>query len=116
MTRTVGGWAARVYLLHEVRASLRAYASVCHRLYPRVHGSVGVSDTSGGVQKPGGFLASERGSANHLIRQEEQRWRQRDLQGLGGLEVEDQLEFHGLFHRQLGGLGSVQDLMHVGGS
>ena len=70
-----------------------------------LHMSRGEMASHGSCRFNGRFLASERGSANHLIRQEEQRWRHRDRQGLGGLEVEDQLEFHGLFHLQLGGLG-----------
>src|SRR5262249_36201246 len=53
---------------------------------------------------------------DHLIRQEEQRWRDRDPERLGRLEVDDQLEFYGLLHRQVGGLGAFQDLVYVRGS
>jgi hypothetical protein len=52
---------------------------------------------------------------DHLIRQEEQRWRHRDPQCLGGLEVDDELELHGLLHGQVGGLGPFEDLVHIGG-
>ena len=34
---------------------------------------------------------------------------------LGCLEVDDQLELHGLLHRQVGRLGALQDFVHVGG-
>src|SRR2546428_723951 len=65
---------------------------------------------------PGGRPSSWRtGSANHLVRQEEERWGYGDAEGLGGLEVEDQLELCGLLHRQVGGLGAFQELVHVGG-
>jgi hypothetical protein len=40
-------------------------------------------------------------SANHLIRQEEQRWRHGDPQCLSGLEVDDQLELRGLLHGEV---------------
>jgi hypothetical protein len=50
---------------------------------------------------------------DHLIGQEEQRWRHRDPQYLGGLQVNDQLELRRLLHRQVGGLGTLQDLVHI---
>ena len=37
--------------------------------------------------------------------------RQADL--LRGLEIDRQLEFRRLFHRQIGGLGALQDFVHV---
>jgi hypothetical protein len=55
-----------------------------------------------------------RGSPDHLIGQEEQGWGYRDPERLGGLEVEDQLEFYGLFHREIGRLGAFEDFVHVG--
>jgi hypothetical protein len=54
-------------------------------------------------------------SADHLVRLEEEgRW-DGESQGFGSLEVDDQLELHGLLHRQLGGLRPFQDLVHIGG-
>src|SRR5262245_5028849 len=35
---------------------------------------------------------------------------------LGGLEVDHQLELRGLLDGQVGGLGALQDLVHIGGS
>src|SRR5262244_2916916 len=52
------------------------------------------------------------GLLDHLIRQDEERWRYRDPERLGGLEVDDQLEFHGLLHRQVRRLGAFEDLVH----
>src|SRR5262249_2537123 len=54
-------------------------------------------------------------SANHLVREEEQRCRHRDPQCLGGLEVEDQLELHRLLHGQVAWLGPFEDLIDIGG-
>jgi hypothetical protein len=36
---------------------------------------------------------------DYLVRLEQERWGDREAQDLGSLEVDDQLEFHGLFHR-----------------
>jgi hypothetical protein len=36
-----------------------------------------------------------------------------EAQGLGGLEVNDQLERGGLFHRQIGRLGPFENLVDV---
>src|SRR5712691_3577364 len=35
------------------------------------------------------------------------------VQGLGGLEVDDQLKFCGLLYGQFGGLGALQNLVHI---
>src|SRR5262249_38912179 len=48
---------------------------------------------------------------DHLIGQEEQGRGQRQPERLGGLEVDDQLELGGLLHRQLGGVGTFQELV-----
>src|SRR5207249_5010758 len=52
---------------------------------------------------------------DHLIGQEQQGWGHRDPERLGGLEVEDQREPRRLLHRQVGGLGALEDLIHIGG-
>jgi hypothetical protein len=49
---------------------------------------------------------------DHLVRLEQERRGYRDPEGLGGLEVDDQLVLHGLLHGQLRGLGALQDLVH----
>jgi Transposase len=53
------------------------------------------------------------GLLEHLVRKVEQMRGQRQAEGLGRLEVDDELKLHGLFHRQVGGLGSLQNLIDV---
>jgi hypothetical protein len=48
------------------------------------------------AEYPGGFRAPESDSANHLFRQDQERWWHRDPKRLGSLEIDDQLELHGL--------------------
>jgi hypothetical protein len=55
------------------------------------------------------------GSADHLGRLDEEGWRDRQAQGLGGLQVDDQLEGGGLLHRQVGRLGPLENLGDEGG-
>jgi hypothetical protein len=55
------------------------------------------------------------GSANHLVRLEEHGRRNGEAERLGGLEVDHQLELRGLLHREVGGLGALEDLVHIGG-
>src|SRR5215470_12874039 len=55
------------------------------------------------------------GLLDHLICEEEQGWRHRDSQRLGGLEVDDELKLHGLLHRQIGGLSTLENFVHVVG-
>src|SRR5262249_17231659 len=38
-----------------------------------------------------------------------------EAEGLGDLQVHDELKFRGLLHGQVGGLGPLEDLVHVGG-
>ena len=47
---------------------------------------------------------SRRGSANHLVRLEEEGRGNREAERLGRLEVDDQLELRRLLHGQVGGL------------
>src|SRR5262252_6908692 len=51
--------------------------------------------------------------AEHLVRLDEVRRRDGEVEGLGRLEVDDQLELRGLLHWQVGGLGAFQDLVYV---
>jgi hypothetical protein len=57
-----------------------------------------------------------RSSAEHLIRLEEERWGDDQAEHLRRLEVDDQLEGGGLLHRQVGGLGALEDLVDIGGA
>src|SRR2546428_5660500 len=52
---------------------------------------------------------------DHLIRLEKEGRGDGEAECFGGLEVNDQLELGGLLHRQLGGAGTFQNLVHVGG-
>src|SRR5262245_50717521 len=51
----------------------------------------------------------------HLIRLKEERRGNGKAEGLGGLQVHDELKFRGLLHGQVGGLGPFEDLVHIGG-
>src|SRR5215813_14055002 len=55
------------------------------------------------------------GLPDHLIRLEEEHRGDCQSEGLGGLEVEDQLKLHWLLNGQVGRLGPLQDLVHIGG-
>jgi hypothetical protein len=55
------------------------------------------------------------GSSDHLVRLEKDRWGDGKAQGVGGLEVDDQLEFGGLLYRQVIRLSAPQDFVHLGG-
>src|SRR5260370_25134675 len=50
---------------------------------------------------------------DHLIRPLQERRRDRQAEGLGGLEVDDQLELGGLLDREVGGSGPLEDLVNV---
>jgi len=50
---------------------------------------------------------------DHLIRPREHLLRNRHADLLRRLEIDHQLEFRRLLHRQFGGLGSLQDSVHV---
>ena len=65
------------------------------------------------VQQTGGFWAPEHDLAEHLISLEQEAWGDGQAERLGSLEMEDQLELHGAFHGQVGGLGGLEDLIHV---
>src|SRR5467141_1888068 len=76
----------------------------------------GCSKTSPSVKKSRASIAATwRGrSLNHLIRPLQERRRDRQAERLGGLHVDDQLELRGLLDGQVGGLGALEDLVHVG--
>src|SRR6266542_778402 len=52
-------------------------------------------------------------SLNHLVRSQQQRWRDRQAEGLGSLEVDHQLELRRLLNGEVGGLSTFEDLVHV---
>src|SRR5712692_3896223 len=45
---------------------------------------------------------------DHLVRLEEERRGDREAERLGGLEIDDELELHRPFHRQVGGLRAFE--------
>jgi hypothetical protein len=54
-------------------------------------------------------------SPDHLVGLKEQRRRNGEAQGLGGREIDDQLEGHGLLHGEVGRFGTLQNLVHIDG-
>src|SRR5207248_9640560 len=56
---------------------------------------------------------ADSGSLDHLVRAGEDRERHGEAERLGGLEIDHQLEFGGLFDRQIGRLGALEDLSGV---
>jgi len=54
-------------------------------------------------------------SADHLVRLEEDDRGDGEPEGLGGLEVDDQLKFRGLLHREVSRFGAFQDLIDIRG-
>src|SRR6266498_2998510 len=50
---------------------------------------------------------------DHLVRSRQNVGRNREADLLGGLQVDDELELRRLLHRQIGGLGSLQYLVHI---
>src|SRR5262249_498002 len=87
--------------------------------YPHVSehgGTKGVNSTkveSETTRQHPSACVSPYGSADHLIRLEEKRRRNREPERFGGLEVDDQPELHGLLYRQVSGLGAFEDFVHI---
>ena len=52
-------------------------------------------------------------SLNHLISGGQQRFRDGEAEGFGGLEVDDELELGRLHDRQVGRLGAVEDFASI---
>src|SRR3977135_1363720 len=52
---------------------------------------------------------------DHLIRSLQQRRRDRQAEGFGGLEVDNKLELGRLLHGEVRGLGALEDLVDVAG-
>src|SRR5205823_1981694 len=53
--------------------------------------------------------------SDYLVRLEEHARRDGEAERFGGLQVDHQIELHGLLHGQIGGLGAFEDLVHIGG-
>src|SRR5262245_6252352 len=69
--------------------------------------------------KPGRLTAAsasaEVPSFEHLIRPRQQRGRDGEAEGLGRFKVDDELERGRLFDWEVGGLRTLEDLIHVAG-
>ena len=61
----------------------------------------------------GVFRALESSLANHLIRLEQEAWGDDQAERLGGLEIDDQLELHGLLDREVAWFGTFEDAILV---
>src|SRR5262249_17007970 len=53
---------------------------------------------------------------DHLIGSCKQRWRDRQAEGLGGLQVDNQLELRGLLNREIPWFGALEDFIDIDGS
>src|SRR5215831_1985512 len=51
---------------------------------------------------------------DHLVRLQQHARRDREPEGLGRLQVEDELKLHRLLDGQVGGLGAFEELVHIG--
>src|SRR5262245_51442455 len=70
----------------------------------------------GSGARPGpraGEMAGAGRSFDHLIRPRQQRRRDREAEGLGGLDVDDELELGGLLDWEIGGSRAPEDLIDV---
>ena len=54
-------------------------------------------------------------SFDHLISAGEERWRDRDAESFGGLEIDHELEGRWLFHGQVGGTFAFEEAVHIRG-
>src|SRR5262249_29874357 len=52
---------------------------------------------------------------DYLVCSQQQQRRNRQAEGLRGLEIDDQFDFRRLFDGQIGWLRALEDLVHVGG-
>ena len=64
------------------------------------------------ARQPSGLAPSPR-LFNHLVGTDEQYFRERQTERLGGLGVDDKLNLHGSLHRQIGGLFALEDAAGV---
>src|SRR5262245_24675048 len=84
--------------------------------------SLGSSPRLGGGTKgakrfhnPGCMRTGGAASLNDLVRPRQHRRRNRQAEGFGGLEIDDQLELCRLLDREIAGLGPLEDLVDIDG-
>src|SRR6267378_525419 len=96
-------------LLQSSRSTLSRGSFLSFLVFKEGMLSTPISILGGWPTVSGRFLAPKRGLANHLIRLEEERRGHGQVERLGGLEVDDELELCGLLYREVIGLGTSQD-------
>src|SRR5688572_31180177 len=111
---------------HAMPRVTNTLAAVSRRIQSQRRASMGIavlpsrdlaaSATDGIRALPAAQPAGPRTSLfDHLIRSLQERWRDRQAEALGGSPVDHQLEGGGLQHRQVGRLGTLEDLVDVTG-
>src|SRR5215467_2236882 len=90
-------------------------AGVPEPKYPMVGSFAGCCPraASGQAAAPPNSAMNSRRSFDYLVGKQKERVRDREPNCFRGLEVDGQLEFDRLLHGQVGGLGALQDLVHV---
>jgi hypothetical protein len=66
-----------------------------------------------GLMPPGSAFAAS--SVDHIVGEGEQHRRHLNAERLGGLEVDDEVEFRGLLDGKIGRLGALQNLVDLDG-
>ena len=67
--------------------------------------------------KSQGATSGSQGSLlNKLIRPQQQRWRNREAERLGGLHIDDKLELRQLLDREIGRFRALEDLVDASGA
>src|SRR5712691_3561428 len=85
-------------------------ATLCFR-----HSAIAKKPSVCCIESQSSCIRNLAGSPPHLVRQHEEVRGEGELKCLGGFEVEHQLVLRGLLHGEVGGLRTLQDLVHVGG-
>src|SRR5215510_1974469 len=93
------------------RLRAKATASPIRRMGTSLGMAGGSLADDGGSQELAALV--EHGLFDDLISAKQERLRDRQAERLGGLEVDDQIKFRGLLHRQVSRLRALEDLVDV---